>query len=83
MPPHNQIDIELQTRSLTLAGSPMAHLTEISVLFGITGNQLRCSRSKEGGGGGVYLRHVVFKTRIPSSLDQNVLYELKNHFKRN
>ena len=34
----------------------MAHLTEISVLFGITGsNQLQCSRSKEpmeGGGGG-------------------------------
>ena len=53
-----QIDVELQTKGLALAGSPMAHLTEISVLFGITGNQLQCSRSKEpmerGGGGVTY-----------------------------
>ena len=35
-----QIDVELQIKSLTLTGSPKAHLTEISGLLGITGNQL-------------------------------------------
>ena len=62
----------------------MAHLTEISVLFGTTGNQLRCSRSKEPmeGGGGGYLRHVVFKNQ-DTIIGKNVLYKLKNHFKHN
>ena len=43
----------------------MAHLTDISVLFGITGNQLRCSRSKEPmegeGGGGVTYDMLILK----------------------
>ena len=84
----SQIDVELQIKSLTLTGSLKAHLTEILVLLGITGNQLRCSRSKRAhgtleGAGRVYLRHVFFRTGIPSSLGQNVLYKFKNHFKRN
>ena len=36
---------EMPCHNLILTGSPRAHLTEFSVLFGITGSQLRCSRS--------------------------------------
>ena len=55
--------MDLQTKGLILSSSPVAHLTEISVLLGITGNQLRCSRSKEpmeGGGGELLMTDMLF-----------------------
>ena len=84
MPPHNlqQIDIELQTKSLTLAGSTSNGSSKRNFSLIWPYWQLVTMFHGGGGGGGGgrgYLQHVVLKTRTPSSLGQNVLYELKNH----